>query len=278
MAKSDSDASLNFWAIVVYIWIFCLYMLLFKSIGEIILFMIDHSPFKDTKDNTIGYGSPIFWIVCFVYEYLLSSWYLMVVYAIVFTIITLVFLILWLVYHIIKPLGFITGNYHTKSPFKNIMVIIDMLDRKSTFTKVLQFYRDELIKIIVNTKFFKSITDFNSANTENFTTYASEDSDASKDASGTEDIIEDFVTASENSEYINDDFREELKDKYEEKNYYYIDAYKHNSHKKSATIYKTLKIRTPLMDDNAVKDIYTFNLNEGNNIGITNQQILNKIN
>lgn len=272
-----ANSPLNFWAIVVYIWIFCLYMLLFKSIGEIILFMIDHSPFKDTKDNTIGYGSPIFWIVCFVYEYLLSSWYLMVVYAIVFTIITLVFLILWLVYHIIKPLGFITGNAHKKPPFKNIMVIIDMLDRKSTFTKVLQYYRDELINIIVNTKFFKSITDFNSMNTENFTTYASEDSDVSKDTSGTEDIIEDFAVP-ENTEYITDDFREELKDKYEEKNYYYIDAYKHNFHKKSAMIYKSFKIRTPLMDDNALKEIYTFNFEKGNNIGTTNQQILNKIN
>jgi hypothetical protein len=265
MAKSNNNAPLNFWAILVYVWIFCVYMILFKTIGEIILFIIDMSPLKDTKDNTIGYGSPIFWTICFIYEYLLSSWYLMIVYAVLLFFITIIFLILWLIYHIIKPLGFLTGNAHKKSPFKDVMEIINMLDRKSKFTDVLQYYRDELIKILMSTSFFKSLTESNPANAENFTV--------------TKDVEENFTSSPENTQiqYIDEDLREELKDKYKEKNYYYIDAYRHNSHKKSAAIYKSLKILTPSMDESAIGKVYSANFDAANNINITYLTNLNNI-
>lgn len=263
MAKKDSDSPLNFWSILVYVWIFCVYVILFKIIGEVILFIIDMSPFKDFKDNTIGYGSPIFWSICFIYEYMLSSWYAMIAYAVLLVVITIIFLLIWIVYHVIKPFGFFTGNAHKGSPFKNVMGIINMLDRKTKFTKVLQDYRDELIKIIMKLEIFKSLN-VPTVPTEKFTI-------------DNEDIFEEFVTAPVNREYINEDLTLELKDKYKEKNFYYIEAYKHNSHKKSANIYKTLQILTPSMDDAAISNVYITNAQELNNINFKYLINLNSI-
>jgi hypothetical protein len=255
MTKS-SNPPLNFWSIVVYIWIFCLYMILFKSIGEIILFLIDYSPLKDFKDNTIGYGSPIFYIICFIYEYLLSSWYFMVGYAIIFTLISFTFIILWVIYHVLKIpiIAFFTQNLYRKSPFKDIMKIIDLLDRKSMFTDVLKYYRDELIKVLMNTSYFKSILESNPDYNEKFT--------------NDNNIVEEFASYSNNNQYITEDLRDELKDKYKEKNLYYIEAFRHNSHKKSASLYKGLKIQTPLMDDNVVAKLLSDNMDIAANIEI----------
>lgn len=264
MAKNDSDSPLNFWSILVYAWIFCVYVILFKIIGEAILFIIDMSPLKDFKDNTIGYGSPIFWSICFIYEYMLGSWYAMIVYAVALFFITIIFLLIWLVYHIIKPFGFFTGNYHKGSPFKDVMGIINMLDRKTKFTKVLQDYRDELIKIIMKLEVFKSLNDPTVLTAEKFTI-------------GDEDIVEEFIMAPVNREYIDEDLTLELKDKYEEKNFYYIDAYKHNLHNKSAKIYKTLQILTPSMDDAAIGNVYTTNAQELNNINFKYLTNMNNI-
>jgi hypothetical protein len=261
MAKSKTDSPLNFWSILVYIWIFCIYMILFKTIGEIILFLIDMSPLKDCKDNTIGYGSPVFWNVCFIYEYLLSSWYAMIVYAVLVVVITIVFLILWVAYHFFKMLGILAGNIHTKSPFKDVMEIINMLDRKTKYTKVLQYYRDELIKILMSTEFFKSYAESNPGNTENFTN----------------NTIETFVFSQKSDEYIYEDLTVELKEKYQEKNYYYIEAYRHNSHKKKAMLYKNLKIITPSMEDKDIQAIYSKNLEVSNNINIAHLTNLNNI-
>ena len=120
------------------------------------------------------------------------------------------------------------------------MEIINLLDRKSKFTDVLKYYRNELIKILMNTKTYKSIESSKPDNIETFTN---------------NDIVEDFISLPGNSEYIYEDFKSELMNKYKEKDFYHIESYKHNSHKKRANLYKNMTIITPMMDDNAIGSV-----------------------
>lgn len=261
MANTDSDPPLNFWSILVYIWIFCLYMIIFKSIGTIIIIIINISPLKDFKDSTIGYDSPIFWNICVIYDYLLSSWVAMIIYAVLLVAITFVFLILWVFYHFFKMLGMLAGNLHKKTPFPEVMNIIKMIDREKSAQIVLKYYREELIKILLKTKILKSLEELNYTGTENFTN----------------NTIETFVFSQKSDEYINEDLTVELKDKYEDENFYYIDAFRHNSHKKQAMIYKNMKILTPSMDEAAINSRNGENVQEFTNINLAYITNLNNI-
>ena len=226
-------AKLNFVNIMVYLWIFCLYILISKIIfGIFWLFINITYVFKDLKDYTISYNSPIMGPLAYGYD-IITAGPMMIIWAGLFFTITVVILLLMVIWLIIKKIIFISFLAN-KSPFKELTPIFEVILKKVPFKPVFNKYNNELIEILQLKKNKKR-------SFENFTD---------------KKVIENF---SSNKEYIEDDFYNDIQDYYKMKDNYYIGAYKSYKHSDEASLYKTYKIITPDMDDNEVSNVISEN-------------------
>jgi len=226
-------AKLNFVNIMVYLWIFCLYILISKIIfGIFWLFINITYVFKDLKDYTISYNSPIMGPLAHGYD-IITAGPMMIIWAGLFFTITVVILLLMVIWLIIKKILFISFLAN-KSPFKELTPIFEVILKKVPFKPVFYKYNNELIEILQLKKNKKR-------SFENFTD---------------KKVIENF---SSNKEYIEDDFYNDIQDYYKMKDNYYIGAYKSYKHSDEASLYKTYKIITPDMDDNEVSNVISEN-------------------
>jgi len=226
-------AKLNIINIMIYIWIFCLYILISKIIfGIFWLFINITYVFKDLKDYTISYNSPIMGPLAYGYD-IITAGPMMIIWAGLFFTITVVILLLMVIWLIIKKILFISFLAN-KSPFKELTPIFEVILKKVPFKPVFNKYNNELIEILQLKKNKKR-------SFENFTD---------------KKVIENF---SSNKEYIEDDFYNDIQDYYKMKDNYYIGAYKSYKHSDEASLYKTYKIITPDMDDNEVSNVISEN-------------------
>jgi len=226
-------AKLNIINIMIYIWIFCLYILISKIIfGIFWLFINITYVFKDLKDYTISYNSPIMGPLAYGYD-IITAGPMMIIWAGLFFTITVVILLLMVIWLIIKKILFISFLAN-KSPFKELTPIFEVILKKVPFKPVFYKYNNELIEILQLKKNKKR-------SFENFTD---------------KKVIENF---SSNKEYIEDDFYNDIQDYYKMKDNYYIGAYKSYKHSDEASLYKTYKIITPDMDDNEVSNVISEN-------------------
>lgn len=226
-------AKLNIINIMIYIWIFCLYILISKIIfGIFWLFINITYVFKDLKDYTISYNSPIMGPLAHGYD-IITAGPMMIIWAGLFFTITVVILLLMVIWLIIKKISFISFLAN-KSPFKELTPIFEVILKKVPFKPVFYKYNNELIEILQLKKNKKR-------SFENFTD---------------KKVIENF---SSNKEYIEDDFYNDIQDYYKMKDNYYIGAYKSYKHSDEASLYKTYKIITPDMDDNEVSNVISEN-------------------
>ena len=226
-------AKLNFVNIMVYLWIFCLYILISKIVFGILWVFIEVTyVFKDTKNYSISYDSPVMGPLAHGYD-IITAGPMMIIWAGLFFTITVVILLLMVIWLIIKKILFISFLAN-KSPFKELTPIFEVILKKVPFKPVFYKYNNELIEILQLKKNKKR-------SFENFTD---------------KKVIENF---SSNKEYIEDDFYNDIQDYYKMKDNYYIGAYKSYKHSDEASLYKTYKIITPDMDDNEVSNVISEN-------------------
>ena len=227
-------AKLNFVNIMVYIWIFCLYILISKIIFGIFwlfykllgLIGLDIEPFIH---YTSSYNSPIMGGPSHAYDFITAG-PMMIIWAGLFFIITVVILflmILWLMF------GFFLNGV---SPFKELTPIFEAILKIVPAKPVFNRYNQELTSLIKD-----AMKKYRSAAFENFTN---------------EKVVENF---SSNKEYIDDDFYNDIKRYYKIKDNYYAGAYKSFKHSDEASLYKTYKIIIPDMDDNKVSEVISEN-------------------
>lgn len=239
-------AKLNIINIMIYIWIFCLYILISKIIfGIFWLFINITYVFKDLKDYMISYNSPIMGPLAHGYD-IITAGPMMIIWAGMFFIITVVILLLMVIWLIIKKIFFISFLAN-KSPFKELTPIFEVILKKVPFKPVFNKYNNELIEILqnANRELTSDLQDamkkYKKRSFENFTN---------------KKVIETF---SSNKEYIEDDYYNDLKNYYKLKDNYYIGAYKTYKHSDEASLYKNYKIITPDMDDNEVSGVISEN-------------------
>lgn len=226
-------AKLNIINIMIYIWIFCLYILISKIIfGIFWLFINITYVFKDLKDYTISYNSPIMGPLAYGYD-IITAGPMMIIWAGLFFTITVVILLLMVIWLIIKNI-LIISFLANKSPFKELTPIFEVILKKVPFKPVFYKYNNEIIEILqlkkIKERAFENFTD--------------------------KKVIENF---SSNKEYIEDDFYNDIQDFYKMKDNYYIGAYKSYKHSDEASLYKTYKIITPDMDDNEISGVISEN-------------------
>ena len=226
-------AKLNFVNIMVYLWIFCLYILISKIIFGIIWAIIEVTyVFKDIKNYSISYNSPVMGPLAYGYD-IITAGPMMIIWAGLFFTITVIILFLMIIWLI---LGGFPLFLKYKSPFKELTPIFKVILNKVPFKPVFNRYSSELTLILQDT-----MTKYRKAAFENFTD---------------KKVIENF---SSKKEYLDDDFYNDIMNYYKMKDNYYIGAYKSYKHSDEASLYKTYKIITPDMDDNEIWGVISEN-------------------
>jgi hypothetical protein len=230
-------AKLNPINIIIYVWIFCLYILISKIVfGLFWLFYkllgvigIDIEP---TLRYTGSYDSPVLGGPSHIYD-IITSGFMMIVWAGLFFIITVVILFLMIIWMILGGFPFFLKEV---SPWKELTPVFNAILNKTSFKKLFNKYGGELTTILQESlqKYRKGVIE-NFANTEN---------------------IEEFST---DKQHIDNDYYNEIKKNYKLKDNYYIGAYKSYKHNDEATLYKSYKIIMPDMDDEEISGIISEN-------------------
>lgn len=243
-------AKLNFVNIMVYLWIFCLYILISKIVFGIIWVIIELTyVFKDTKDYSISYNSPVMGPLAHGYD-IITAGPMMIIWAGLFFIITVVILFLMIVWLIISGIPFLFF-LKKQSPFEELTPIFKAILNRIPFKPLFNRYSSELTSILQD-----AMKKYRKRAFENFTD---------------KKVVENFAS---NKEYLDDDFYNDIKKYYKIKDNYYIGAYKSYKHSDEASLYKTYKIITPDMDDNEVSGVIV----ENNTVAgrISSQSIVSK--
>ena len=141
-------AKLNFVNIMVYLWIFCLYILISKIIFGIIWAIIEVTyVFKDIKNYSISYNSPVMGPLAYGYD-IITAGPMMIIWAGLFFIITVIILFLMIIWLI---LGGFPLFLKYKSPFKELTPIFKVILNKVPFKPVFNRYSSELTLILQDT-------------------------------------------------------------------------------------------------------------------------------
>jgi ABC-type multidrug transport system fused ATPase/permease subunit len=175
---------------------------------------------------------------------------MMIIWAGLFFIITVVILFLMIVWLILKGIPFLSFLAN-QSPFKELTPIFKAILNRVPFKPVFNRYSRELTSILQD-----AMKKYRKRSFENFTN---------------KKVIENF---SSKKEYIEDDFYNEITNYYKMKDNYYVGAYKSYKHSDEASLYKTYKIITPDMDDNEVSGV----ISENNTVAgkISSQSMISK--
>jgi ABC-type multidrug transport system fused ATPase/permease subunit len=234
-------AKLNPVNILVYLWIFCLYILISKIVfGLFWLFYkllawlgID---IETTLRYTGSYDSPVLGGPSHFYDFITAG-FMMIVWAGLFFIITVIILILMIIWLIVGPIP-ILGDaiVNGKSPFEELTPVFNAILNKTSFKNLFGKYGREL-KIILQ----ENLRKYRKGVIENF-----ED----------KEVVEEFST---DKQHIDNDYYNEIEKYYKIKDNYYIGAYKSYKHSDEATLYKSYKIIIPGMDDGEISGIISEN-------------------
>lgn len=209
--------SLTFISIMIYIWFFCLFIILYRFI-IVNLFAIFHlTPFSTVIYDTIGYGSPIFYGPNILLD-IISSPGLMSFYGIVFGVLTALILVLFILWIIIKGIFLISWAAYM-SPFTELMDTFNVIMGKTTFTSFAFKNIQALFSIFLS--FFRK--------KESFQNYE-----------GFQNLMNKYkyITELQKNHY------DKAKKHYDDKNNYLIDVAKAKEHSKDANILKNLVIPT----------------------------------
>ena len=226
-------AKLNFVNIMVYLWIFLLYLLISKIIFGIICVIIEVTyVFKETKNYSFSYDSPVMGPLAHGYD-IITAGPMMIIWAGLFFIITVVILFLMIIWLILGDFPFYLKE---ASPFKELTPIFKAILNRIPFKPIFNRYSRELTSILQD-----AMKKYRERAFEKFTN---------------KKVVENF---SSNKEYIDDDFYNDIQDYYKIRDNYYIGAYKSYKHSDEASLYKTYKIITPDMDDNEVSGVISEN-------------------
>ena len=229
-------AKLNPVNIIIYVWIFCLYILISKIVfGLFWLFYKLMGWLGIDIETTLyyigSYNSPVLGGPSHMYDFITSG-FMMIVWAGLFFIITVVILFLMMIWLILGGLFFL----NEVSPWKELRPVFNAILNKTSFKNLFNKYGGELTLILQEKlrKYRKGII-------ENF---------------ADKEVVEEFST---NKEHIDNDYYSEIKKKYKLKDNYYIGAYKSYKHSDEATLYKSYKIILPGMEDGEISGIISEN-------------------
>ena len=222
--------SLTFISIMIYIWFFCLFIILYRFI-IVNLFAIFHlTPFSTVIYDTIGYGSPIFYGPNILLD-IISSPGLMSFYGIVFGILTTLILVLFIVWIIIQGIFFISWAAYV-SPFTELMDTFKVIMGKTTFTSFAFKNIQALFSIFLS--FFRKKESFqNYEGFQNFNMQLMFQNLMNKYK---------YITELQKNHY------EKAKKHYEDEKPYFINVAKAREHTRDANILKSLAIPTSKQD------------------------------
>jgi len=207
--------SLTFISIMIYIWFFCLFIILYRLIIVNLFYLFHLTPFSPAIYYTIGYGSPIFYGPNILLD-IISSPGLMSFYGIVFGILTALILVLFIIWIIIQGIFLIFWAAYLP-PFTDLMDTFNVIMGKTTFTSFAFKNIQALFSIFLS--FFRKKESF-----QNF--------------EGFQNLMNKYITELEKNHY------NKAKKHYEDKNNYLIDVTKAKEHSKDANILKNLVIPT----------------------------------
>ena len=237
-------AKLDWLTILIYIWIFCLYLIISKIIFTITWFIFKITyVFEETKDYTISYKSPIFGAPSHLYDYITAS-LPMLFWGLLFFLITFFILVCFLIWITLKDIP-ILNQLVKGTPFAELQGIFEAILDSSLFPPLFRRYSKELTEIIK-----KSIK-----------------------KKQNNDLVEKF----ESKDVLNNDYYNDIKNYYKTKDFYYINAYKYYKHNTDAKLYKKYKIITPDMSDSDISSIMADNSSITQKID-ANDLVLNKTN
>jgi len=230
-------AKLNPVNILVYFWIFCLYILISKILFG--LFWLFYKllgwlgiNIETTLHSTISYDSPVLGAPSHIYD-IITSGSMMIVWAGLFFIITIVILFLLIIWMI---LGGFPLFLKELSPWKELTPVFNAILNKTSFKNLFNKYGNELTTILQ-----ESLQKYRKGVIENFTDT---------------EIVEGFST---DKQHIDNDYYNEIEKYYKLKDNYYIGAYKSYKHSDEATLYKSYKIIIPDMEEEEISGIISEN-------------------
>ncbi len=242
-------AKLDWLSILIYIWVFCLYLIISKIIFTITWFFFKITYiFEETKDYTISYKSPIFGGPAYLYDYITAG-IPMLFWGFLFFIISFFILVCFLLWITLKDIP-ILNQLVKGTPFSELQDIFDAILDSNLFPPLFRTYSRELTELIK-----KSIR--------------------KKQGKSENDLVEKFESKSKN--ILDNSFYNDIKNFYIKKDFYYINAYKYYKHNTDAKLCKQYKIITPDMSDNDIGSIMADNSSISQKIN-ANDLILNKNN
>jgi len=218
-------------SIVIYTWITCLIIIISKPIYDIVNSIIDYTEvFENLRSYTIGYESSVIikvyflfiYLIHFIYDYIITSTYGLILCYILFSLISIGIIVLFLIWVALKDI-FLLGILVSGQPFKSLEGVFEILLEKISKKRLSKFkdFTNKYVSLMVSV----------------LKTQNSEPIKIEK--FGTKEITE--------VPLIENEYKEELEDEYKLKirNKYYINAYKYNKHSEMAKIYRTMNIFTP---------------------------------
>ena len=212
--------SLTFISILIYIWFFCLFIILYRFIIVNLFYIFHQTPFSTVIFDTIGYGSPVFYGPNIILD-IISSPGLMSFYGIIFGVLTAFIIVAFIVWIIIQGIFFVSWMAYV-SPFTELMDVFNVFLGKSTFSSFA--FKNLLALFSIFLGFFKKKESFQNFQIPN-------------NINGSK-----YITELQKNHY------EKAKKHYEEEKPYFINVAKAREHTRDANILKSLAIPTSKKD------------------------------
>ena len=140
-------AKLDWLSIIIYIWIFCLYLIISKIIFTITWFFFKITYiFEETKDYTISYKSPIFGGPSYLYDYITAG-LPMLFWGFLFFLISFFILACFLLWITLKDIP-ILNQLVKGTPFSELQDIFEAILDSHLFPPLFRKYSRELTELI----------------------------------------------------------------------------------------------------------------------------------
>jgi hypothetical protein len=246
---SKKNIPMDILSMVIYVWIFCLIILISIALHVVINFIIDITfIFVPLRKYVFGYGSPIFVWFNIIYDYIIRTPISIIIISILFFSISIGIIILFLIWIALKDM-FIIGLLVRGPPFSTLKGIFNIIlekipsKKRTRFVNYIQKHSNNLVKYL-------KIDEINLSLNETF---------------AVQNITEEPHFGDEYSDEIGDEYKMKIK------NNYFINAFKYNKQNEMAKNYKNMKIITP--DSN-----YVFIENTTSYFSVKAETNINKMN
>lgn len=243
---------LNFFKIIIYIWIILLLLFISKLIFFFIDIIVKNSPFRKFVLYTFTYKSTPFGYLAYLYT-AITILPLMIIYFIIFFLITIAFIFMFIIWLMtFKFVNFDRGN----------LGIYKYFEGKEKFLKTFNKYFNEFIDVL-----YYYLEKYQESVNESFTDFLSYE-----EKKNSKDMKENFVNndterdkayfhTNIKRENIDDDYYSDnrISNFFREKKYYNVNVYKHIEHSNAVKLYKDIGIITPDMNDAEISVLYAKN-------------------